>query len=249
MATDTAVDVVDLSHVISHGEVPRDHGPYSVLIGNESLQFAPTVIDDPLITGAQILAYVGVHNALEHQVFQVLSTGRLEGISPDERVDLRTAGVEKFVVFKSDSSYRCVVDDQTLEWGARQISGATLKTLVGADLHGFDMWEIIVGGKDNLIGNKDFVDLTKPGVERFVTKRFEAHIVVNAKPKLVHSRTLSYQDLVELAFPGSPHPANTVYGIEYDHGPHETPEGSVVDGQIVRVKEGMEFYVVVSDQS
>ncbi|PBK51311.1 hypothetical protein C6380_05145 [Pseudomonas syringae pv. actinidiae] len=249
MSESNVFEAEDVSAAVQAGRPVRDHGPYSVLIGDEALRFVGAVINDPVVTGSQILALARIRNAVEHQVFQILVTGRLEEISPDESVDLRAAGAEKFIVFESDSSYRMLVNDQSLEWGARQISGATLKTLAGVDVNDFDVWEVIVGGKDNLIGNKEFVDLTKPGVERFATKRFEAHIVVNAKPKIVHARSLSYRDLVELAFPGSPHPANTVYTIDYDNGPHESPEGSVVDGQHVHVKEGMEFYVIVSDQS
>lgn len=249
MSQQNDFEIEDVAAAVLAGREVRDHGPYNILIGDEALQFIGTVVDDPIVTGAQILALARIRNAVEHQVFQILVTGRLEAISPDETVDLRESGVEKFIVFESDSSYRLVIDDQSLEWGARRISGATLKALAGVDIQDFDVWEIIVGGKDNLISSKEFVDLTKPGVERFATKRFEVNVVVNAKPKLVNSRSLSYRDLVELAFPGSPHPANTVYTIDYDNGPHESPEGSVVDGQRVHVKEGMEFYVVVSDQS
>ncbi|WP_409519852.1 multiubiquitin domain-containing protein [Pseudomonas sp.] len=35
---------------------------------------------------------------------------------------------------------------------------------------------------------------------------FKATIVINAKPRVVHTRYLTYQQLVELAFPGSQHP-------------------------------------------
>ncbi|MFJ2385821.1 multiubiquitin domain-containing protein [Pseudomonas koreensis] len=63
----------------------------------------------------------------------------------------------------------------------RFISGAALKTLAAVDLSDFDVWEFVVGGKDELIGNKEFSDLDKHGVERFATKRFSATIIVNAR--------------------------------------------------------------------
>lgn len=248
MASGFALDVVDLAAVIAKGERPPEQGPYRILVGNQALSFTSVVIDDPIVTGGQILESIEVRPAPGIMVFQVLSTGRLEEIDTNERVDLRHAGVEHFLVFLGDSSYRIVLNDQVLTWGGRQINGATLKALAGAP-QDHDVWEIVPGGRDILVGDKDYIDLTKPGVEHFVVKPFEATIIINAKPRVVHTRFLTYQQLVELAFPGSQHPPQTVYTIDYDHGPHDHPEGSVVDGQQIRVKEGMEFYVSVSDKS
>jgi hypothetical protein len=242
-------EVVDLAAVITRGERPPEHGPYGILIGNENFQFTPIVIADPVVTGAQILSAAGVHQPVEHLLFQVLADGRLEEINPEETTDLRSSGAERFLVFRSDKTYRINLDDRAFDWGARFISGAALKTLAGVDLSDFDVWEIVVGGKDQLIGNKEFSDLGKPGVERFATKRFSATIIVNARPKEVHRRQLSYWDVVELAFPGSQPAPGTVYTIDYDRGPHANPEGSLVEGQHVKVKEGMTFYVAVSDKS
>lgn len=242
-------EVVDLAVVVSKGERPAEHGPYGILVGNEDFQFTPVVIDDPKVTGAQILAAANVRQPVEHLVFQVLSNGRLEEIGPEETTDLRSSGAERFLVFRSDRSYRINLDDRAFDWGARHISGASLKTLAGVDLHDFDVWEVVVGGEDVLIDNKEYSDLDKPGVERFATKRSSATIIVNARQKVAHARQLSYWDLAELAFPGAQPTPGTVYTIDYDRGPHANPEGSVVEGQHVKIKEGMTFYVAVSDKS
>lgn len=40
----------------------------------------------------------------------MLTNGLLEELRPDETTDVRTAGIEKFLVFKSDRSFRLELD-------------------------------------------------------------------------------------------------------------------------------------------
>ena len=59
----------------------------------------------------------------------------------------------------------------------------------------------------------------------------------------------AYWDIVKLAFPEAVPAPNTVYSITYARGPDSNPEGSVVESQQVLVKNGMTFYVTVTDKS
>lgn len=149
-----------------------EHGgsSYRVLFGNEALEFHPAVIDDPVPTGRQLLEAAGAHPLIDYEVFQVLKNGMLEQLRQDETTDLRTNGVEKFLVFRSDSSYRFVLDDREFEWGAKFITGSTLKKLAGVDLTTYGIWQEARGGsEDRAIGDAELVDLSNPGVERFFT--------------------------------------------------------------------------------
>jgi len=241
--------VEDVEAVLAAGHKPREHGPYGVLVGDETLHFKPVVITDPVPTGAQILAAAGIRQPVEHLLFQVLTDGQLEEIRPEEVTDLRTAGAERFLVFRNDRSFRIHLDDRAIDWGAQYISGATLKALAGVDVEDFDVWQLVVGGADTLIGNKEYADLDKPGVERFATKPFSVTIVVNARQRAVTKRRISYWEVVKLAFPDAQPDPLKVYTVNYDHGPHQNPEGWLVEGQIVKVKEGMTFYVTFTDKS
>lgn len=241
--------VEDVEAVLAAGEKLREHGPYGVLVGDETFRFNPVVIADPIPTGAQILAAAGIRQPVEHLLFQMLNDGQLEEIRPEETTDLRTAGAERFLVFRSDRSYRILLDDRAFDWGAQHINGATLKALAGVDSDDIDVWQVVVGGDDCLIDNREYVDLNQPGVERFATKPFAVTIIVNARKRAVTKRRVSYWEIVKMAFPDAQPDPLKVYTVNYDHGPHQNPEGWLVEGQTVKVKEEMTFYVTFTDKS
>ncbi len=162
-------DIEDIQESVRTGRAVRPHGPYRVQIGNEKLEFRPAVIDDPVPTGLQILEVAGAHPADEHSVFQVLKNGLLEELRPDETTDLRAKGVEKFLVFRSDRSFRFELDGRIFEWGATLISGITLKKLAGVDPASYGVWLEVRGAEDRPIGDTEMIDLSAVGVERFFT--------------------------------------------------------------------------------
>jgi len=178
-----------------------------------------------------------------------LRNGLLEEIRPEQVTDLRTAGVERFLVFHSDRSFRFQLDDRTFEWGATHISGATLKHLAGVEISHNDVWQINHGEAERLIGDSDLADLSAPGVERFCTKPIKITILVNVRPREIHQRRVSYWEIVKMAYPEAGPNENIIYSVEYSRGPHSNPEGSMVDGQHVHVKDGMTFYVTPTDKS
>jgi hypothetical protein len=107
----------------------------------------------------------------------------------------------------------------------------------------------IQDGADQLIGDTELADLTKLGVERFSTRPITIAIVVNAKPRTIHVRHLPYWDVVKLAYPEAVQSDNIIYTVNFARGPAANPEGSLVEGQRVFIKEGMTFYVTPTDKS
>lgn len=222
---------------------------HTIRVGNDRLQFITLQIADPIVTGAQILAASGFTSPVEHLLFQWLENGLLEEIRPEETADLRQPGAERFLVFRSDRSFRFQLDDRAFDWGATHISGATLKKLASADVQSVDVWLDTVGGVDRVIADTELADLTQQGVERFVTKPISITIVVNAKPRVVHQRRLSYWEVVLLGFPDAKMADNIIYSIDYAGGPSANPEGTLADGQSVQLKDRMKFYVTPTDKS
>lgn len=237
------------NHISEHQDDGNRGQSYKLAIGNDRLEYSEIRIYDPVPTGMQILLAAGVTQLVEHLLFQMLHNGLLEEIRPDETTDLRLAGVEKFLIFRSDRTFRFQLDDSSFDWGTAHISGATLKKLAGVDINNNDVWLDARGGSDHLIGDKELADLSKPGVERFFTKPVAITIIVNAKKKEVHQRQLSYWEVVKLAYPDAVPSDRIIYSIDYSCGPHENQEGSMVDGQHVQVKNGMKFYVTATDKS
>lgn len=159
----------DLQQALAVGRPVRDHGPYQVLVGDEMLTYRPIVIADPVPTGRQIVEAAGVQPVVEHSVFQVLQNGQIEGLRLDETTDIRTRGVEKFLVFNSDRSFRFDVDGAVFDWGVGRISGRVLKVLAKVDPTTYGVWQEVQGADDLAIGDNQFADLTTQGVERFFT--------------------------------------------------------------------------------
>jgi hypothetical protein len=234
--------------LLAHRPV-RPHGPYRVLIGDERLEFVSRLIHDPVPTGSQILEAAGIAEKIEYAVYQMLGNGLLEEIRPEETTDLRSSGVEKFLVFRTDRSFRFLLNDREFDWGSSRISGLTLKKLAGSEPAPTDVWFEARGGVDLLIEDRELFDLSAPGVERFYTRPKSFAIVVNGRPKEVHQHHLSFWEVVKLAYPDAVASATTIYTVMYKRGPVHNPEGSMVEGQKVELKNGMLFNVTRTDKS
>lgn len=74
-------------------------------------------------------------------------------------------------------------------------------------------------------------------------------IVVNGREKQVTQQELSYEDLRHLAYENPISGPNIVTTITFRRGHGNKPEGSLLEGQTVRVKEGMIFNVSITDKS
>lgn len=241
--------VEDVYVAVSAGRCVREHGPFGIQIGDQSMQFVPKVVDDPVVTGAQILAVAEARPASHFLVFQVLGDGALEVVRPEETVDLRSAGAEKFLVFRSDRSFRFFLDDRAFDWGASLISGRTIKRLAEVPSETTDVWLDAAGGLDRRIDDKEMVDLANPGTERFVTHTIRITIKVNSRDRDVDHRVLTYWEVVKLAYPEAVPSDDIIYSIDYASGPRQNPNGSLVESQSVTVKDGMKFYVTPTDKS
>jgi hypothetical protein len=126
-------------------------------------------IGDPILTGQQLLDAAGKRPSDQYLLYQVLQNGQFEGIRPDELVDLRRPGLERFLTFKSDRAFFFTLDNRKWEWPVSKISGRKLKDLAGVDSQSFEVWQEIRGGEDQEIPDSGFVSLDPEGTERFFT--------------------------------------------------------------------------------
>ena len=74
-------------------------------------------------------------------------------------------------------------------------------------------------------------------------------IVVNGREKTVTERELTFSALVALAFDNPSTTGNTIYTISYRRGEGNKPEGTLVEGESVKVKNSMIFNVTPTDKS
>ncbi|GIL23949.1 MAG: hypothetical protein BroJett042_24620 [Bacteroidota bacterium] len=75
------------------------------------------------------------------------------------------------------------------------------------------------------------------------------NIIVNGREKEFEGKEISFEQVIVLAFGAvSPNP-NISYTVTYKRGVGNKPEGSLVAGQSVKVKEGMIFNATATDKS
>ncbi|UZR31029.1 multiubiquitin domain-containing protein [Methylococcus mesophilus] len=141
------------------------------------------------------------------------------------------------------------MDGRIVEWGGTYISGSTLKSLAGVEPMTHDVWLEVPHGEDRLIDDAELFDLSAPGVEKFITGIKTITIIVNGRPRQVHKVELSFLEVVRLAFPDAVINETTAYTVTFKRGPADRPEGSLVEGESVRLKNGMVFNVTATDKS
>lgn len=75
-------------------------------------------------------------------------------------------------------------------------------------------------------------------------------IIVNGRPKSVPKNDdLTFAEVVALAFENPPTGDGVQFTIQYTRGHGNKPAGSLVEGQSVKPKEGMEFDVTPTNRS
>lgn len=75
-------------------------------------------------------------------------------------------------------------------------------------------------------------------------------IIVNGRQHTVTTKELSFSDVVALAYDNNPPTgSNWLFTVTYRRGEGNKPEGSMVEGDSVRVHEGMIFNVTATDRS
>ncbi|MDH5367345.1 MAG: multiubiquitin domain-containing protein [Cyclobacteriaceae bacterium] len=77
----------------------------------------------------------------------------------------------------------------------------------------------------------------------------EFTIYVNSKPKKWSEKQISYVQVVVLAGYPPPNDPNIFYTVTFKKGDNQKPEGTMVKGDIVKVKNEMKFNVTQTNRS
>lgn len=243
-------EVEDVGNAIREGRALNPALEYRIQFANGDLNFKPVNVPDPVPLGRQILAAGGIQAKAGVSLHAILASGDFEDVRLDEPFDLRGHGTERFIAFVTDRDYKATVNGAQIEWGKRVISGAILYALAEASDDQAVFLEV-PGGTDRLIEPEDLVDLDEPGVEHFITApkpRPEVEIIVNARKRVVTGPDVTFEQIVQLAFPGAPE-ANVVFSMTYRHAKSKPHQGELGIGGVVTVKKGTTFNVTRTVQS
>lgn len=74
-------------------------------------------------------------------------------------------------------------------------------------------------------------------------------IVVNGREKSWSHKTISYDEVVEISGAPLPSGQNPGFTITYHGGPGRHPDGTLIEGRSVEVKDGMVFNVTPTNRS
>lgn len=143
------------------------------------------------------------------------------------------------------------INEKKYEWSQQYITGAEIKKLGGIP----ETEDLFLAVKkpwtDEPIDNDTKVNLARPEVEHFYSesKEKEIIIIVDGEPKKWNKEQITFVEVIILAFGQYIDKPTMVYTVAYEDGPKQNPEGSMVKGSVVYVKNKMIFHATATDRS
>ena len=202
---------------------------------------------DQYKTGAELKKLAGI--PLDTELFLFISKPyNDELIENDKSVNLARPETEYFFVKKK---LHFTINKVPFTWYRQHITGAEIRELGNISSDEDIYLDIKDGWDDDLILDDEVVDLARPGVEHFFSKpkSKEFKIIVNAREKVWKEPTISFEQVIVLAFGSYDNNPNKGYTVTYSKGPKPNREGTMVKGAVVEVKKNMIFDVTATDKS
>nr|WP_319387994.1 multiubiquitin domain-containing protein [uncultured Cohaesibacter sp.] len=204
------------------------------------------ITPDSIVTGRGIRASAGLNPASEYILIELGNlTSRSIGL--EEEVNLAEISSPIFRSFKGDRTFSFTINERGYEWGDEEISADDIRAIASIP----DDQELILDSdRDRPIDDDDRVRLKSKGVERILSRPAEQIcIIVNTRQKFVSPGRISFAQLVALAFPDLPIGPNTAFTVSYRKGRGDKPEGTLIEGESIKVKKGMVFNASATDKS
>ena len=193
---------------------------------------------DQYITGAELKQLAGIPEDVELHL-SIRKPYHDELIENTMRVNLARPETEYFFV-KRKLSF--TIAGQPYVWYKQFISGKQLREIGNISPEDEIYLDLPNGWQDDFIDDDEIVDLARPGTEYFLVRRVpqQCVIYVNGREKVWNKRTITYEEVLKLAFPNIS-TGTVAYTVEYSGGPHQNPKGSMSKGDMVFVKNRMNF--------
>lgn len=143
------------------------------------------------------------------------------------------------------------INGKQYEWPQQYITGAEIRKLGNIPPFEDVFLAIKKPWEDEPIVDDTRVNLARSEIEHFYSKDKHQKItlIVNGRPKPWAEKTITFEQVVILAFGSYDPNPNKVYTVTYDKGPHENPHGTMDKGDKVCVKDKMIFNVTCTDKS
>ena len=171
-----------------------------------------------------------------------------ELVQNQDQIDLARPGMEHFYV-KHPLKFK--INNEFFRWKSQYISGEQIRELGGIDDEHYLFLDFRDPNEDQLIEDDDRINLARPGVECFYSKptKVKVTLIVKGREKEWCKRKISFEEVIILAYGSISDNPNICYTVAYKRGPRQNPDGSMVEGQVVFVKNKMVFNVSFVDKS
>ncbi|MDA4848620.1 multiubiquitin domain-containing protein [Hoeflea poritis] len=216
---------------------------YSLIINDQNY-----ATEDPVLTGRDILAIANFRPASDFTTVVFAGQGT-QAIGLDETYEIADTLPPQFRVFKGDRLFRAVLNEREIVWGEKAISAADLR-IIGDFSDDQDLYFDSDG--DRVIEDDEVLSLRRDGVERF--RSGDPHdqtvdIILNGEITAVEKGRLSFSELAKLAFPKLFGRDLICFTVSFTRGPKRRREGVLLEGDKIRIVEGMVFNVSATDKS
>ena len=143
------------------------------------------------------------------------------------------------------------LNEKRYEWHKEYITGAELRKLGNILAEDEIFLAIKKPWKDEPVPDEKEVNLARPEVEHFYSKdkHFKVVLLVNLEEKPWNEKTITFEQVVALAYGSYDNAEGKGYTVTYDRGPHQNPEGTMVKGERAFVKDKMIFNVKQTGKS
>lgn len=198
-------------------------------------------------TGTELKQLAGI--PLDTELFLSIKKPYSDELIENEKVvNLARPETEYFYVKRK---LHFTINKVPYTWYKQYITGAQIRELGNIPPEDDIYLDIKEGWEDDFIFDDEVVDLARPGVEHFITKpkSKDFKIIVNAREKAWKEFTISFEQVIVLAFGIYDNNPNKGYTVTYSKGPKPNKEGSMVKGSVVYVKNNMIFDVTATDKS
>jgi hypothetical protein len=103
------------------------------------------------------------------------------------------------------------------------------------------------GDRKDVLVPRDSAEIHLMEHEHFYSEKFVTIIVEGTRHRWPEDQLISYDQVVKFAI--KDYPNGKTYAVKYSDGPPRNPEGPLLQGEKVKVKEGMFFNVSDTGQS
>ena len=204
--------------------------------------------EDPAITARDALGYGGFRSASDYSVIIYKNFGT-ELLGLEEILRLDGGHVPVLRAFDTDRLFRALLNEREIVWGKGRIAATDLR-VIGQIPDDQDL--VLDSDGDQLIPDDGAVVLRDKGVERIRSvdpKDETVTVILNGEQIIVDKGKLTFEDLAKLVFPNLFGRELICFTVSFSRGPMRRPEGALLEGDKVRVVEGMAFNVSATDKS